>query len=421
MVLPISKKTRYALYGAGASFIVVIALLAASIGVAAWFNVNQQIRYEERALGNSEVYRATLSTTSKYSTSVHGRVIQEYRVIMELKENLAFVGSFSCNLKVDWNYWLERKDDECGLSVDTVLPDHLKAYGRSVCSNFCPMIRSMLANPNCGILSAAVGEMGVTNTLSVWEERAVCSGAKGILSVLVLALISGTVGMVMSCCCHSRPRLMIIPGVLVVVLSAISVVAYGAAISSAYPYDAARLEDLRVMDDTGVKNVSSGVSTVQSGFGLAIAAAVVALVSCLLAWIAGYIGFNDGTEMQVISAVPIQIYQPEAQPQEAQEAHVQAAVVDGVLLDNNPPLATAHVVVGSDDPSHLDTTSPTPHTESRIVLTSPASNGSNNLAGLAHSVQLPQGHSDEEDNYTSPAPPAYGHSRPEDVAIHIHQ
>lgn len=46
------------------------------------------------------------------------------------------------------------------------------------------------------------------------EEKATCSVAKGVLSVLVLAMACSTTGFGMCFCCRRRPKLMIAPGML---------------------------------------------------------------------------------------------------------------------------------------------------------------------------------------------------------------
>ena len=82
--------------------------------------------------------------------------------------------------------------------------------------------------------------------LSLQLERSVCSGAKGIFAMMVLALISAISGMFMACLGARKPVLVLIPGALCAFFLALAVVSYGGAISSAYPDSSDNLLDVRV-------------------------------------------------------------------------------------------------------------------------------------------------------------------------------
>lgn len=413
----VTKRARNALCAAAACFLVVDVLLAASVGVADWFKSTQAIRFQKEQMGRTG-YDGQQTTQIDIRTSVHGRMIQDFTIMFDISKVGRRYGSFSCNLHIDWDYWKGKKSPRCDASWDRSLPTDMQEYADFFCNDdsngVCPWLVALVAfndDPSCAQLSAAASYSGVTDPIAAWEENAICTGAKGVLSVLVLAVVSATLGLVLCWFCSTgkRPRFIIIPGLLCAILSACAVIAYGVAISGKYPYEAALRENMRISDkniNPEVVAASSSVQTVQVGFGLAIGAAVIALFTCWLAFTAGYIVMSD-VELQVVSALPIQIFQqnePSAPTYEQQPIVVTATAVE------YPVLASASVVVEAEHlpdresgPSNMPFS--TPHAESRIVNRVLSSAGSSE-----NGCVLPQSFSGSVMLPDHPPPGAGGHS-----------
>jgi len=111
----------------------------------------------------------------------------------------------------------------------------------------------------------------------------------------------------------------------------------------------------------------TSTSNVQTGFGLAIAAAVLSLISSALGWVGRFL--PKDTELQVVSAVPVQIYTDNnGAGQEAQDV----PVVEAVAVPIADTIASAEVVLNDDGGQGNEAHQrPTPHGESRVVTVEP--------------------------------------------------
>jgi len=309
---------------------------------------------------------------------VNGRVVETLQTVYDLGpvDNPSIkYGSFQCTFTADWNYWLQAKNMRCGESVDDQLDDTLKELAEFMCDRTCQFqLRSYQdAYPRCQDLEAGADS---GNEFFIWLERAVCTGGKAVMSMLVLSMFAATVGMFMCYFCANKPQLIMIPGILIVLLTAIAVVAYGASISSTFPFTLMARDDIIIEEAPQVDGAQSNAANVQIGFGLAIAGAVLSLVSVTLAYIGRYLP-SDGTELQVVSAMPIQIYgnadssaQDPSAPSNVLEAIALAQQNGGNSTPNNAPTIATASVVTTPDMGNANSAAATPFADSRVVAVS---------------------------------------------------
>jgi len=354
-------KTRHALMASAVCFLVVDIFIAASVGVADWFYSSTVVRYNPFYFRDDDNLQTIITEMGERRIGVNGRVVETLQTVFDLSaiDMAVQYGSFKCVLTADWNFWLQSKDMDCHSTTDKFMEQTYKDLGEDICRSICDNQLMLYRNtyPRCDYLEEAAG--GGDDWVT-WFERAVCSGAKGVLSMLVLAMTAATVGLFMSCFCHRKPQLIIIPGLFCMILTAIVVVAYGAAISSTYPFLSDARTDILIEMNPQVDGAQSNVAKVQVGFGLAIAASVLSLISCFLAYMGRYFP-SDGTELQVVSAVPIEIYANSGnEGARGAQGHGETQVVEATI-------ASASVVTGDTEGHHIQTI----HSEARVVAVSP--------------------------------------------------
>uniref|UniRef100_A0A7S0VXW3 Uncharacterized protein n=1 Tax=Hemiselmis tepida TaxID=464990 RepID=A0A7S0VXW3_9CRYP len=285
---------------------------AASVGLTEWFYSSTVVRFKPLYFTNDPNLQAILTDVVERRIGVNGKVVESLKTIYDLSPVESLLsqydgyGAFSCTFRAEWNYWMQYKKLECDQAVDRGLDDDLQELADRQCSGRCAYYTRgwQDAYPRCADLQA-FADTG--DDFYIWLERAVCSGGKGVVAMLSLSMVAATAGMVMCYFCAHKPQLIMIPGILILVLTAIAVIAYGAAVSSAYPFTYVQREDDQIENIPVVDGAQSDTANVQVGFGLAIAAAILSFVSTTLAWAGRYLP-SDGFELQVVSAMPVQIF-----------------------------------------------------------------------------------------------------------------
>lgn len=270
-------------------FILVFVLTASSIGVLEWFSIRESATWNADSDELDPSKNVDLTETYWYERTfaINGGVKEtldlEYGV--RLKER--FIGNFMCRQITITNVWRGDHRGSCDFQVDQMLTEtdpEWHSLAASWCDQLCRgHINFLEANEGttCGDLERYANEASVSNKDAAWNEKAICSTAKGIFAGLILALVMCVVGAALCFCCTHRLSAALIPGALTMLLCAIVVIVYGVQISSTYPWQAHH-DFMQLADQAQADTAKSEVARIQGGFALAISASALAMGACLV-------------------------------------------------------------------------------------------------------------------------------------------
>mmetsp|Transcript_33818 Transcript_33818/g.106078 ORF Transcript_33818/g.106078 Transcript_33818/m.106078 type:complete len:291 (-) Transcript_33818:610-1482(-) len=188
----------------------------------------------------------------------------------------------SCASVFQANYWISANKWSCQVGGVDEFPavKNAEDVSSQVCKQiWCDPFKASQEQQtySCSALEAMTSK-AFYDMQANWRVKSVCVGGKGVLSLLVISSFSALVALALCHFCSTKMKLMLIPGLFSSLLNIIAVIAYGAAISSTYPWQELNFQGQVNAYFFGATSSKSAVARVGSGFGVAIASAVISFV-----------------------------------------------------------------------------------------------------------------------------------------------
>jgi len=315
-------------------FLLVTVLNAGSIGVLDWFSTVYIRNWQTPMFGYfppdmTPLPYLALQDVYEQRFSVHGRVLElqeQSFTAHSLSEGqpgtdgAVWVAQvrFTCKQTIDSNVWMGVRTVECSTNVDAKkdLLDPLDMFSSAanLCQTMCGMAEVSTVY-TCEKLSTFAENFSDEYAAAEWEHNTICTAAKGVGAMMILAMMVGMAGFAMSLCCWHYPRVLVVPAAASFLLVLVGVAAYGAAVSTTYPRKALLINEAIATDYYRADSANSEIAGMRAGFGLAIASAVISLVMVGLVAIRPYIekpAPRPGhRELAVLSGVPLRRDDPD--------------------------------------------------------------------------------------------------------------
>mmetsp|Transcript_31381 Transcript_31381/g.70609 ORF Transcript_31381/g.70609 Transcript_31381/m.70609 type:complete len:358 (-) Transcript_31381:518-1591(-) len=258
-------------------FALVATLNFVSIGALTWFRVEQTINF-----GDPKYSREFDTVISSEDYTVHGVVKYKYMVQILRPVPGNQNQTASCASVLQANYWVNGTKWSCQVGGVDDFPAVKNAV--DISSQIC---KAGWCDPSeqdqnqqaytCSELNAVTSQT-FFDQQAKWRVKAICTGGKGVLSLLVISSFSALVALALCYFCSTKMKLMMIPGLFSSLLNIIAVISYGAAISSSYPWQELNFQTQIIAGFVGASSGQSALARVGSGFGVAIASAVISFV-----------------------------------------------------------------------------------------------------------------------------------------------